>query len=101
MTKAETVASFDSCRYSLLTYHILLCLENEQKGLGLQLDNQFSICQWNDQRPLVHMVSKYIYQTLDLAEGASLPDSKQQKQLYAKIDELDKLIIDTGNESVH
>lgn len=47
------------------------------------------------------MVSKYIYQTLDLAEGASFPDSKRQKQLYAKICELEKLIIDTDDESVH
>ena len=101
MTKAEVVASFDSCRYSLLAYHILLYLEKEQKGLGLQFDGQFSICQWNNQRPLIRMVSKYIYQTLDLAEGASVPDSKRQKQLYAKICELEKLIIDTDDESVH
>lgn len=47
------------------------------------------------------MVSKYIYQTLDLAEGASFPDSKRQKLLYIKIDELEKFIIDTDNESVH
>ncbi len=101
MTKAEAVASFDSCRYSLLAYHILLYLEKEQKGLGLQFDDQFSICQWDNQRPLIRMVSKYIYQTLDLAEGASFPDSKRQKLLYIKIDELEKFIIDTDNESVH
>lgn len=101
MTKAEAVASFDSCRYSLLAYHILLYFEKEQKGLGLQFDGQFSICQWNNQSPLIRMVSKYIYQTLDLAEGASFPDSKRQKQLYAKICELEKFIIDTDNESVH
>lgn len=101
MTKAEAVASFDSCRYSLLTYHILLYWENEQKGLGLQFDRQFSICRWNDQRPLIRMVSKYIYRTLDIVEGASFPDSKRQTLLYAKIDELEKLIIDTDNESVH
>ena len=47
------------------------------------------------------MVSKYIYRTINLAKGASFPDSKPQKQHYAKIDGLEKLIIDTGNESVH
>lgn len=36
-----------------------------------------------------------------ILEGVAFPDSKQQKQLHAKIDELRKLIIDTDNESVH
>ena len=34
------------------------------------------ICQRNVQKPLIHMVSKYIYRTINLAKGASFPDSK-------------------------
>lgn len=37
MTKAEVVASFDSCRYSLLAYHILLYLEKSRKDSGCNL----------------------------------------------------------------
>lgn len=93
MLKAKNVAFFDNSRYSLLTYHIILYLESEQKGLGLQFDCQFSICQWNKQKPFIHMIKKYIYQTLDLAEGASFPDAKRQKLLYARINELERMII--------
>ena len=38
-------------------------------------------------------VSKYIYRTQDLAKVASFSDSKPQKQHYAKINGLEKLII--------
>lgn len=46
-------------------------------------------------------VSKYIYRTQDLAKVASFSDSKPQKQHYAKINGLEKLIINTGNEPFH
>ncbi|KAA3902176.1 hypothetical protein F3F42_22950 [Bacteroides ovatus] len=44
---------------------------------------------------------KYIYRTQDLAKVASFSDSKPQKQHYAKINGLEKLIINTGNEPFH
>ena len=82
MSKAEGVALFDSTRYSLLTYVVIMYLEGLEKGLGVKFDRKFSVFRWAERRKFSSVLLLFAEVALKLREGANIPDSN--KSLKAK-----------------